>query len=268
MHSSILLEVLIGVACVDGHLVPALDQTHPDFLDRRLESPVQCGHATRAQHRDLHAAYGTHRAASLPNVRVDPLPIVGAWIFTPQVHVDDRGSFREAFTRSSFASNVGHALDLQQMNVSISSKGTVRGIHFADVPPSQAKYVQCLSGRVLDVVVDIRVGSPTFGSWEAVELDSESGRAVYVAEGLGHGFCALSDSATVGYLCSEQYAPTREHGIHPLDAELAISWPSDLSLQLSPKDASAPSFHEAAELGLLPSWDECLSFYKDLGMNL
>lgn len=201
-------------------------------------------------------------------MRVDPLPIVGAWIFTPQVHIDDRGSFREAFTRSSFASVVGHALDLQQMNVSRSSKGTVRGIHFADVPPSQAKYVQCLSGRVLDVVVDIRVGSPTFGSWEAVELDGESGRAVYVAEGLGHAFCALSDSAVVGYLCSQPYAPTRENGIHPLDADLAISWPNDLSLQLSPKDAAAPSFQEAAESELLPSWDQCLNFYQQAGMNL
>lgn len=150
------------------------------------------------------------------------------------------------------------------MNVSISSRGTVRGIHFADVPPSQAKYVQCLAGRVLDVVVDIRVGSPTFGAWEAVELDGESGRAVYVAEGLGHAFCALTEAATVGYLCSQPFAPAREHGIHPLDSDIAIEWPADLELQLSPKDAAAPSLVEAKDTGLLPSWEDCESLYADL----
>ena len=197
-------------------------------------------------------------------MRVDPLPIVGAWIFTPLVHRDDRGSFREAFTLASFSQTLGHALDLHQMNVSISSRGTVRGIHFADVPPSQAKYVQCLAGRVLDVVVDIRVGSPTFGAWEAVELDGESGRAVYVAEGLGHAFCALTEAATVGYLCSQPFAPAREHGIHPLDSDIAIEWPADLELQLSPKDAAAPSLVEAKDTGLLPSWEDCESLYADL----
>ena len=153
------------------------------------------------------------------------------------------------------------------MNISFSSRGSVRGLHFADVPPGQAKYVQCLSGRVLDVVVDIRVGSPTFGSWEAVELDAESGRAVYVAEGLGHGFCALTDSAAVGYLCSEPYAPEHEHGLHPLDAELDLPWPKDLELRLSPKDSAAPSLRYAQQSGLLPDWDECLSHYQRLESN-
>jgi len=200
-------------------------------------------------------------------VQVEPLSIAGAWVFAPRLHTDDRGSFREAFTRTSFAPAVGHALDLKQMNVSVSSRGTVRGLHFADVPPGQAKYVQCFSGRILDVVVDIRVGSPTFGQWEAVELDGESGRAVYVAEGLGHGFCALSDSAVVGYLCSEPYAPEREHGVHPLDAELDLPWPKDLDLQLSPKDASAPSFAEAQQSGLLPQWETCRVFYEELSSS-
>ena len=200
-------------------------------------------------------------------MQVDPLPIAGAWVFTPNIHRDDRGSFREAFTQISFAAFVGHSLDLKQMNVSVSSRGSVRGLHFADVPPGQAKYVQCLSGRVLDVVVDIRVGSPTFGSWEAVELDAEAGRAVYVAEGLGHGFCALTDSAAVGYLCSEPYAPEREHGLHPLDADLDLPWPKDVELRLSPKDAAAPALRQAQESGLLPKWDECLSYYQELESN-
>lgn len=194
-------------------------------------------------------------------MQVEKTSIPGSWIFTPTLHEDDRGMFCESFTQHSFVDSVGHSFDVKQTNVSVSSRGTLRGIHFADVPPGQAKYVQCYAGRILDVVVDIRVGSPTFGQWEAIELDAQSRRALYISEGLGHAFCALSDDATVGYMCSEPYAPTREHGVHPLDSELAITWPSDVALQLSPKDAAAPSFAEAANSGLLPTWNECQAFY-------
>jgi len=187
--------------------------------------------------------------------------IPGSWVFTPTLHTDDRGVFLESFTQHSFTQAIGCSFAVKQTNVSVSARGTVRGIHFADVPPGQAKYVQCYAGRILDVVVDIRVGSPTFGAWEAVELDAESRQALYIAEGLGHAFCALSESATVGYMCSEPYAPTREHGVHPLDSELGIAWPADVDLQLSPKDAAAPSFSEAIESELLPRWAECQQFY-------
>lgn len=197
-------------------------------------------------------------------MQVSPTSIPGSWLFTPTLHRDDRGMFCECYTSRSFVDTVGHALDVKQANVSVSSRGTLRGIHFADVPPGQAKYVQCYAGRILDVVVDIRVGSPTFGQWEAVELNSETRQALFISEGLGHAFCALSESATVGYMCSEPYAPTREHGIHPLDPDLAITWPGDLDLQLSPKDAAAPSFAEAGETGLLPRWSECEEFYSVL----
>lgn len=197
-------------------------------------------------------------------MQVAELAIAGAWLFTPKVHGDDRGSFREAFTAASFLQNVGHTFDLRQMNVSVSSAGTIRGIHYADVPPSQAKYVQCLHGAIVDVVVDIRVGSPTFGRSEAVELDAQSGKALYIAEGLGHAFCALTDGATVGYLCSEPYAPQREHGIHPLDEELALPWPKDLPRSLSSKDDQAPTFAKAQATGLLPTWESCQELYKSL----
>ena len=146
------------------------------------------------------------------------------------------------------------------MNISVSRAGTVRGIHFADVPPGQAKYVQCLAGRILDVVVDIRVGSPTFGTWDAIELDDVERKGLYIAEGLGHAFCALSDSATVGYLCSEPFSPTREHGIHPLDPTLNLPWPDGQNSLLSAKDAAAPSLAEALARDLLPKYDECSSY--------
>lgn len=189
--------------------------------------------------------------------------IEGCWEFTPVLRPDDRGVFLESFKASVFEEVVGHPFDLQQMNISVSRAGTVRGVHFADVPPGQAKYVQCFDGRILDVVVDIRVGSPTFGQWDAVELTSDLRNGLYLAEGLGHAFCALTDSVTVGYLCSEPYAPTREHGITPVDPALGLPWP-DMELLLSPKDEVAPTLAQALEQGLLPDYAECTAFIEEL----
>ena len=192
------------------------------------------------------------------------MSIDGVWEFVPVLRPDDRGVFLEAFKHSAFSEAVGHRFTLEQMNISVSRASTVRGVHFAQVPPGQAKYVQCLNGAILDVVVDIRVGSPTFGQWEAVELDATSRKALYLAEGLGHAFCALTDDATVGYLCSEPYAPTREFGIHPLDPALGLPWPDGADTVLSPKDAAAPTLAEAAAQGLLPTWDECQAYVGSL----
>jgi dTDP-4-dehydrorhamnose 3,5-epimerase len=196
---------------------------------------------------------------------MQPLKIDGAWVFEPKVFPDDRGSFHEWFKAPEFAQATGHGLDLAQANCSVSARGTIRGIHFADLPPSQAKYVKCVRGAVLDVVVDIRTGSPTFGHWEAVRLDDETHRSIYLAEGLGHAFMALTDDATVVYLCSAGYAPSREHGINPLDPELAIAWPDDIEPMLSPKDEAAPTLAEARDRGMLPTYDECLAFYAASG---
>jgi dTDP-4-dehydrorhamnose 3,5-epimerase len=192
------------------------------------------------------------------------LAITGAWMLAPRLHTDERGTFLEAYRARTLEEAVGHRLDVAQVNTSVSRRGSVRGIHFADLPPSQAKYVTCLHGAVLDVVVDIRVGSPTFGRWDSALLDDAEHRAVYVAEGLGHAFIALTDEATVNYLCSAPYAPHREHGINPLDPALGISWPTDIEPLLSAKDAEAPTLAEAREQGLLPSYDECLAFYAEL----
>ena len=202
--------------------------------------------------------------ATVGHVEAAPGSIVGVWLFTPILRSDDRGVFLESFKDSTFTETVGHRFDLRQMNISVSKKGTVRGIHFADVPPGQAKYVQCFDGRILDIVVDIRVGSPTFGAWEAVELDTESRRGLYIAEGLGHAFCALTESVTVGYLCSEPYSPLREHGIHPLDTDLDLPWPNGLDSLLSPRDAAAPTFAEAQATGLLPTFEQCVNWQRDL----
>lgn len=198
------------------------------------------------------------------------LAVPGAFEITPQQHGDPRGLFLEAFKAGPFADAVGHAFDLQQANCSVSAAGVLRGIHFADVPPSQAKYVMCVSGAVLDVVVDIRVGSPTFGVWDAVLLDDVDRRAVYLSEGLGHAFMSLEDGSTVLYLCSAGYAPGREHGIHPLDEELGIEWPdtardgTPLTPLLSDKDAAAPTLAEARAQNLLPTLDEVRTYVASL----
>ena len=195
-------------------------------------------------------------------MKIRPLAIEGGYEITPVQHGDSRGAFLEWYRFDALAEVVGHPLDLAQANLSTSARGVVRGIHFADVPPGQAKYVTCVSGAVLDVVVDIRIGSPTFGAWEAVRLDDTERRAVYLAEGLGHGFCALTEGATVAYLCSSTYRPGHEHGIHPFDPALGIDWPVSEPL-LSGKDAEAPTLAEARAVGLLPRYDDCVAYLEE-----
>jgi len=192
------------------------------------------------------------------------MSIEGAFEVTPRQFADDRGRFLESFRGDRLAEAVGHRLDVIQTNVSVSSRGTVRGVHFADVPPSQAKYVTALSGSFIDFVIDIRVGSPTFGQWDSALLDTVDRRALYLAEGLGHAICSLEDDSSVMYLCSATYDPAREHGINPLDPELGLALPAGVTPVLSPKDAAAPSLSEAAAQGLLPRYDECLRLYAEL----
>jgi dTDP-4-dehydrorhamnose 3,5-epimerase len=193
------------------------------------------------------------------------LAVKGAFEVTPRQFPDDRGVFLESFRGDKLAEHVGHLPQVVQTNVSVSARGTVRGIHFADVPPSQAKYVTALSGSLVDYVVDLRVGSPTFGQWDSVLLDTVDRRAIYLPEGLGHAFAALEDDTTAMYLCTATYNPGREHGIHPLDPDVGLRLPDGFGKPLlSPKDASAPSLAEAVEQGLLPTYAACQELYASL----
>lgn len=193
---------------------------------------------------------------------MDPLGIEGAWVYTPRVHDDDRGSFAEVFRGAEFAADLGYRLDVAQANCSVSRRGVIRGIHYADVPPGQAKYVTCAAGAILDVIVDLRADSPSFAKWEAVQLDATTRRAVFIAEGLGHAFTALTDGATALYLCSTPYAPGREHGVNPLDPAIGIAWPTEEGWKavLSEKDAAAPSLEEALRAGQLPRYADCTAY--------
>ena len=195
---------------------------------------------------------------------VRELAVPGAWEITPQLHSDSRGVFLEWFSDPQFTAFAGHRFDLRQANCSVSSAGVLRGLHFAQLPPSQAKYVTCPHGAVFDVVVDIRVGSPTFGKWDSVLLDDRARRAVYISEGLAHGFVALQDDSTVTYLCSAGYNPAREHTIRATDPALGIEWPSDHPVVLSDRDAEAPTLDEVRATGLLPTWDEARAFVEEL----
>lgn len=192
------------------------------------------------------------------------LPIGGSFLFTPRQFADPRGAFMETFKESVFREATGHGLHLAQANCSISQRGVLRGIHFADVPPSQAKYVMCTHGAILDVVIDIRVGSPTFGQWHGERLDDENRRALYLSEGLGHAFMALTDNATVVYLCSEGYNPERERGIHPLDPAIGIAWPTGIEPLLSDKDSAAPTLDAMKQAGQLPDFSSARAYRDSL----
>ncbi|MFI9051384.1 dTDP-4-dehydrorhamnose 3,5-epimerase family protein [Streptomyces sp. NPDC053427] len=180
------------------------------------------------------------------------LSIEGAWETTPKIFEDRRGTFREWYQGADLRSTLGTDLHVAQANCSVSRRGALRGIHCTKAPPGQAKYVTCVSGAVMDVVVDLRTGSPTFKRWEAVRLDGSNPSALYLSEGLGHAFMALEDHTTVLYLCSARYVPELEFAIHPLDPELGIPWPKEIEPILSEKDAEAPTLAAARSSGLLP----------------
>lgn len=189
-------------------------------------------------------------------MEIRPLAIAGAFEITPRQWSDDRGVFLEWYRADLLNELCGVGLELRQANTSVSRRGVVRGIHFADVPPGQAKHVTVTHGSALDIVVDVRVGSPTFGQWDSVLLDTVDRRAIYLAEGLGHVFIALEEGTTVSYLVSGFYDPLHERAVSPLDPDLAIDFRfPESELILSEKDLAAPTLADAARDGLLPSWD-------------
>ena len=186
---------------------------------------------------------------------ISPLSIAGAFAITNTVHGDERGEFVEWFRGDRIKNATGLDFSTVQANLSVSQKGTLRGIHFADVPPGQAKYVMCAAGSIQDYVVDIRVGSPTFGRWEAATVTAKERNAILLDVGLGHAFVALEEGTIVTYLVTDHYKPPAEHAINPLDSELGLEFPfSGDQLLVSTKDKEAPSFADALSKGMLPKW--------------
>lgn len=198
-------------------------------------------------------------------MQIRELSVPDSYEVTPILRQDDRGVFLEHYRFDRLEEAIGHPLTLRQANTSVSKKGVVRGIHYAEVPLGQAKYVTCTHGAILDFVVDIRVGSHTYGQWDSVRLDDVDFRSVYISEGLGHAFIALTEGATVSYLVSDVYNPVRERGIDPLDATIGLVFPAAAGRPLlSGKDVEAPSLKAAAASGLLPEIRKIEEFYKSL----
>jgi dTDP-4-dehydrorhamnose 3,5-epimerase len=172
-----------------------------------------------------------------------PTTLEGPVLLEPVVHGDARGSFHETFREDRLA-ELGIDESWVQDNHSRSARGVLRGMHF-QVGRGQAKLIRCARGAILDVVVDIRKESPTFGRWEAVELDDERHRQLYVPVGFAHGFCVLSETADVLYKCSTYYDPEQERAIAYDDPDIGIEWP-DLEPTVSDRDRAAPRLAEIA----------------------
>jgi dTDP-4-dehydrorhamnose 3,5-epimerase len=173
-----------------------------------------------------------------------PTRLAGPVLLAPRVFADERGFFAETFRSSTWA-EAGVDVEFVQDNHSRSRRGTLRGMHF-QIAPGQAKLVRSARGRILDVVADLRRGSPTFGEWEGFELDDEAMRQVYVPVGFAHGFCVLSDVADVVYKCSSYFEAATEAGIAYDDPDVAIEWP-DIELIVSERDRTAPRLAEIAD---------------------
>lgn len=185
------------------------------------------------------------------------MTVPGAYRVEPEPLHDRRGHFFESVRASALLAGAGWEFTVRQVNYSVSRRGTLRGIHGTKVPPGQAKFVTCVRGAALDIAVDLRVGSPTFGHYDVTHQSPETGTAVYLPDGVGHAFLALTDDTCMSYLCSQEYEPGTMIDVDALDPALALPWDLTEPPIRSDKDAAAPTLAEAAAAGLLPTWEQC-----------
>ncbi|GAB4588346.1 dTDP-4-dehydrorhamnose 3,5-epimerase family protein [Nocardia sp. IFM 10818] len=184
--------------------------------------------------------------------------IEGAFEFAMPVHRDDRGLFTTPLRASRFRSASGRPMfAVRDISFNVSARGVLRGIHFTTTPPGRAKYVYCPYGRVTDYLVDLRIGSPTFGRCDVTELVGDRGRALYIPIGVGHAFLSRADDSVIAYAMSEEYTQEHELAVSALDPRLGLSIPRDTPLALSDRDRHAPTLAEAVERGMLPTYQAC-----------
>lgn len=174
--------------------------------------------------------------------------IEGAWVFSPEIRMDGRGTFHEVFRLSALPQAVGGSFAVSQVNQSVSKKGVIRGIHWTEGLNGQAKFVSCSRGALWDVVVDVRPDSPTYGQWDAVEISERNGKSVFISKGLGHAFLSLENGSISNYLCSAEYEPALERTLNPLSKSLGIDF-SNIGARhgiheflLSDRDSASPDF--------------------------
>lgn len=180
--------------------------------------------------------------------------IAGAWLINPLRHKDNRGWFQELFKFSTIKKATGLEFAPVQINVSHSSQGVVRGIHYSIAPNGQAKYVSVMDGEIDDYIIDVRPTSPTFGNWQRVRLSAELGNSVLLGSNLAHAFQTISSQATVCYAVTAEFNPEFEMAINPFCPTLAIKWNKSLPTLVSPKDEGAPYTSEQITLGRLPTF--------------
>ncbi|NEB81693.1 dTDP-4-keto-6-deoxy-D-glucose epimerase [Streptomyces sp. SID14478] len=189
---------------------------------------------------------------------VRELAIEGALEFTPTVYPDERGLFVTTYQQAQFVAATEHPFPFVQTSHSVSRRGVVRGVHYTATPPGMAKHVYCARGRARDFVVDLRVGSPTFGQWDTIELDQEHCRSTYLPVGVGHVFVALEDETTMMYQMSGPYVAQDELAVSPLDPALGLPVTIDgVEPVLSGRDVAAPTLAQALEAGVLPDYETC-----------
>jgi dTDP-4-dehydrorhamnose 3,5-epimerase len=184
-------------------------------------------------------------------VNVSELSITGAYVVESKVWGDDRGFFREWYKESDLV-NAGIEFPIQQANLSMSRRGVIRGLHYSLAPEGQAKLVTCAYGELVDVIVDIRVGSPTYGNVETVHMAANEERSVFIPGGAAHGFCVTSELACLSYLLSSPFNADLELEINPFDEEVGVVWPLTGEPIVSDKDATAPSLADRLSDGQLP----------------
>jgi dTDP-4-dehydrorhamnose 3,5-epimerase len=178
----------------------------------------------------------------------EEMKIQGAWVHTPDRHIDERGYFQETFKLSEISEAIGRDFRVAQVNQSISNKGVIRGIHYTNSLVGQAKYISCSKGEIWDVVVDLRPESRTYGEWDAALLSEENGKSVLISENLGHAFLSLEVGSVCAYLCTSEYNPVADIAIHPFSRSIGIDFKSfgasrNISdFQLSDRDAQATVF--------------------------
>jgi dTDP-4-dehydrorhamnose 3,5-epimerase len=192
------------------------------------------------------------------NRHIHPLDIPGVLMVEASGAADERGGFFE-YLRAADLLDAGFDLTVTQVNCSLSVRGALRGIAVTAVPPGQAKVVACVAGEVLDVAVDLRAGSPTFGAWHAERLGQDRRAAIVLPPGVGHAFLSLADDSAVVYLLSHRHDPASERRVNPLDPDIGIAWPPGITPVMSPRDAIAPGLRESLDTGLLPGYDACLT---------
>ena len=184
-------------------------------------------------------------------MKLTELTIPGLFLLTSPVWGDERGFFREWFKCADFEDE-GIEFHALQANLSMSQRNVVRGLHYSLAPEGQAKVVTCVYGELDDVIVDVRVGSPTYGSWEVVHLAADEERSVLLPAGVAHGFCVTSEQAALSYLLSSPFNAGAELEINPFDEEINVAWSIPGDAIVSEKDATAPSLAKRLSAGELP----------------